>query len=106
MKWLFLVAVILSGSFSLNLLAEDHQSETSSGSGHANAVKTQSKLYEYISACLAGRPVGNSLGSISLIPPSTPPTNVGPTSGREKLFLTVLVCIAMEAMAQDPILPC
>ena len=74
MKPLLFVVVILSLSSLHTLFAEDHQNGQGSGPTRQTETKAQSRIFEYVSACLAGRPISGSssgvdLNSISLTPP-------------------------------------
>jgi mono/diheme cytochrome c family protein len=73
--WL-LVAVTFSLIAGGKIFAEDHATTDTSKTGRAEqAPKTESKLFDYVSACMAGRPVGADVGSLNLTPNlSTPPT--------------------------------
>ncbi|MBM4316244.1 MAG: cytochrome c [Deltaproteobacteria bacterium] len=75
MKFLLFSVVVVVLSSPVNTRAEDHQGDASStGQRSISQPKPQSKIFEYISACLAGRPVGPSginTGSLSLGAPGS-----------------------------------
>ena len=70
MRLLFLMTVALSFNLSVTLWGEDHAAGTSDSSRPSAASAPQSKLFDYLSACLAGRPIDPSTTA-----PSTPPAN-------------------------------
>lgn len=86
MRLLFLMTVALSFNLSVTLWGEDHAAGTSDSSRPSAASAPQSKLFDYLSACLAGRPIDSSITA-----PSTPPAVAQPgvgTSPGEAVFRT------------------
>lgn len=76
MKLLLLVAVIFVLSASQSLLAADDHNGQTNGGERISAEQRQARIFDYINACLAGRPVGASstVSEIKLDPPQTTPT--------------------------------
>jgi len=108
MRLLLIVAVIVGLNISHLSRAEDHQSGegTSVPSRPGSAVNKGSKLHEYISACLAGRPSASAgVGAISLTPPSASATSpvqaaVAGSSSGEAVFRTN--CLSCHGGASGP----
>lgn len=107
MRLLLIVVVLVGLNLGTPLRAEDHQSEpNSAGETHPDSAAPKgSKLHEYISACLAGRPSGGvDVGSISLTPSSSTPNPVqsavaGSSSG-EAVFRNN--CLSCHSGASGP----
>ena len=81
MKQLLIVVVTLILTGSSLSFAETHQSGNT-GSTRTDAVaKPQSRIFEYISACLAGRPSSGSASAGIVGSSSSPNTGIGNGSG-------------------------
>ncbi|NBY19230.1 cytochrome c [bacterium] len=109
MRLLFIVAVLVVMNTSSLLRAEDHQSGTQTPTPTRPDSKTNkgSKLHEYISACLAGRPVpagAVDLSAISLTPPSAPTSAPKPTISASSNGETVFRnnCLSCHGGASGP----
>ncbi len=106
MRLLLLVTVILSFHVGGALYAEDHQGRASSGlSRPDSSVRPGSKLFEYLSACMAGRPFGGSdVGALSLTPPGSPGSATSSTltgvSNGERVFRTT--CLSCHSGSSGP----
>jgi hypothetical protein len=104
MKLWILVAVTFSLVAGGKIFAEDHSSTDASKTGRSEqAPKAESKLFDYVSACMAGRPIGGAdVGSLNLDPstsnspssPEAPAGNVGQaaSTGETVFRNSCLVC--------------
>ena len=99
MRLLFLMTVALSFNLSVTLWGVDHAAGTSDSSRPSAASAPQSKLFDYLSACLAGRPIDPSTTAPSTPPantPNTPPavaqSSVGTSPGEAVFRSSCLKC--------------
>lgn len=108
MRLLFLMTVALSFNLSVTLWGEDHAAGTSDSSRPSAASAPQSKLFDYLSACLAGRPIDPSTTAPSTPPantPNTPPavaqSSVGTSPGEAVFRSSCLKCHSGAASAPN-----
>lgn len=82
MKLWLIVAVTVSLIAGGQIFTEDHETTDASKTGRAEqATKADSKLFDYVSACMAGRPIGTDVGSLNLAPSAPTPSAPSPISG-------------------------
>ena len=108
MRLLFLMTVALSFNLSVTLWGEDHAAGTSDSSRPSAASAPQSKLFDYLSACLAGRPEPQPITAPSTPPannPNTPPAvapaSVGTSPGEAVFRSSCLKCHSGAASAPN-----
>lgn len=90
MKQLFIVAMILVVGFTFDSVAEpqngQHNNETTNGRNEQT--QHQSKLFNYVSACLAGRAIPTPVGNLDFQPSNTttPPLQTGNGGNGRSVF--------------------
>ncbi|MSP18649.1 MAG: cytochrome c [Bdellovibrionales bacterium] len=91
MRLLFLMTVALSFNLSVPLWGEDHAGVVSNSSRPSAASAPQSRLFDYLSACLAGRPIDPSIASPSN-PPAVTQSGVATSRGESVFRSSCLKC--------------